>query len=483
LTESLVLSFLGGGLGLLLAAWSRDALWSLRPPELSETLRVAIDARVLAFTFGLCVLTALTFGLIPALQLSRPSLVSALKGAEPFGSLPKVASRARRLLVAFQVALSLVLVSGAALFLRSLGNAENVDPGFSVDHHLVFAFDLGSLDYDSEHGQQFYQQAVQRIDAIPGVESAAIGESLELYPSALGYWLRPVVLENGPKPSGSDVEMVQSNTVGETYFRTVGMTLLSGRAFDDQDRAGHPRVVVVNQTLAERFWPEASPLGKKLRFQGEEEPLQVVGVVADARYNSLGEGPKPYLYLPLRQEYTTPVFMHVRTRRDAAALLPAVRKVMGDLNANLGLGFTLTMRQVFDQSLWAPRLGATLLLAFGVLALGLAGLGIYGIVSHSLQQRRRELSVRMALGAERSDLLVLMLKQGLILALVGVVFGLFFSLEAGRLARSYLFGLQATDLGILGGASGVLLFIALLANLLAAFKIFIVKPHEVLEIE
>lgn len=483
LAESLVLSLLGGALGLLLAWWSRDALWALRPPELSEALTVAIDGRVLAFTLALSVVTALTFGLLPALQLSRPDLVSALKGSEPFGRWPGVASGARRLLVAFQVALSLVLVSGAVLFLRSLENAETLDPGFDIDNQLVFAFDLGSLDYDAERGQQFYEEAVQQLEALAPVESAAIAESLKLYPSALGYWLRPVAVEGREDPSEGDFDLVQSNTVGTGYFETLGLTLLRGRAFDDRDREGHPRVAIVNETMAERFWGDKAVVGERILFQGEDGPLEVVGVVADARYNSLGEQPKPYLYLPLRQEYTSPVFMHLRTRDGEKAVLPVVRRAMRELDDDLGLGFTLTMRQVFEQNLWAPRLGATLFLIFGLLALGLAGLGIYGIVSYSLRQRRRELSVRMALGAERPGLLLLMLKQGFVLATVGVIVGLGLALAAERLARSYLFGLEGTDLGVLASAIGILLLMAFLANLLAAQKIFVVQPQEVLQLD
>lgn len=482
--ESLILSFLGGGFGLLLAWWSRDALWALRPPELSATLPIAIDARVLAFTLGLSVLTALTFGLIPAFQLSRPNLIAALKGGEAFGMWPAVASGARRLLVAFQVALSLVLVTGAVLFLRSLDNAERLDPGFSVDDQLVFAFDLGTLDYGEERGQLFYEEAVERIESLPEVESAAIAESLKLYPSALGYWLRPVLVEGAEQTSDRDVELIQSNTVGVGYFETLGMTLLRGRVFDPRDRAGRARVVVVNETMAERLWPEKSAVGERIVFKGEESsPLEVVGVVSNARYNTIGEAPKPYLYVPLRQEYTSPAFMHVRTRSDPEAVLPVVRKAMSDLDDDLGLGFQMTLREVFEQNLWAPRLGATLFLIFGVLALGLACLGIYGVVSYSLRQRRRELSVRLALGAERNDLLKLMLRQGLVLAGVGTVIGLGFALWAERLAQSYVFGLEGPDLGVLGGAVAVLFVMALLANLLAAHKVFFVKPQDVLLVD
>jgi predicted permease len=480
LAESVVLGVFGGVLGLLLALWSRDALWALRPPELSEAFAVSMDVRVLGFTFALSLLTVLIFGLVPAVRLSRPELVAALKGGEPFGAWPGIASRARRILVSFQVALSLVLVLGAILFLRSLERAEKLDPGFAVDNHLVFAFDLGSLDYSPQQGQQFYDRTVERLRNLPGARSAAIGESLELYPSALGYWLRPVIVQGRQVPSDAEADLVQSNTVGTGYFETLDLSLLEGRTFEERDRAGQPRVVIVNQTMAERFWPERSAVGEHIVFQGEDEPLRVVGVVADAKYNTLGEKPKPYLYLPLRQEYTSPVFVHLRTEGDAEAMLPAVRTVMRELDEDLGLGFTLTMRQVFEQSLWAPRLGATLFLIFGLLALGLAGLGIYGIISYSVSQRRKELSVRLALGAERGALFALMLKQGLLLAVLGIAVGLGFALAAERLARSFLFGLEGTDLTTVASAIGILLLMAVLANLLAAGKTLSVQPQEVL---
>jgi predicted permease len=479
LAEAGLLALAGGAAGLLLTVWSRDVLWSLRPPEIPQFLDIGLDGRVLGFTLLLALATGLLFGLAPVLRLARPDLVSSLKNETGVVVRERKMMGPARLLVAVQTALTLVAVVGAGLFLRSLANAQRYDPGFEVERQAVLGFDLSTLGYAEARGQAFYQAMLEKVERLPDVASAGIAESLVLYPSAMGAWLKVVTIEGEVRSEGGEEHLIQSNTVSSGYFRTMGIPLRAGRLFDATDREGTRDVVVINETMAERFWPGRSAVGMRIHFQGEG-PREVIGVVRDAKYNSLGEDPTPYVYSLLLQNYTAPAFLHVRTHGDAAEALPLVRREVQNLDSHLGLAFVMPMTAVFARNLWAPNAGATLLVVFGALALSLAVLGVYGTATSAVAQRRREIGIRLAVGARRAQVLSLILWQGMAVVAVGLAVGLGLALVLGRLVARFLFGLRGTDPWSLVLAVAILIGASLLANLLAARRAMAVQPMEVM---
>jgi macrolide transport system ATP-binding/permease protein len=481
LVESLLLALAGGVAGLLLTVWPSKLLWALRPPEIPGFLDFSLDLRVLSFALLISLLTGLLFGLAPILRLSRSDLVTSLKSdagltAGRGGRKVRVAS----LLVVAEVALTLVPVVGSGILLRSLANAQRFDPGFDTAHQVVLGLDLGTLGYDEPRGREFYREALERVRAVPGVVGAGVAETLALYPSAMGSWSKLVTFEGEVTSKGEPEEhLIKVNTVSPSYFSTMGIPIRAGRLFDSTDRQEGLKVVVVNETLAKRFWPGRSAIGRRLNFK-EEGVREVVGVVRNAKYGSLGEDPIPYIYISLDQAYTSPAFLHVRTQGNPVRLLPQVRRQVQSMNPNLGLGFVMPMTEVFERNLWAPRLGAVLLLLFGGLALGLAVLGIYGVIASGISQRRREISIRLAIGAQRNEVLTLMLRWGMGLVGLGLVLGLALSWFLGRSISALLFGLSGTDPGSVALAVGVLLLAGLFANLLAARRAIAVEPMEAL---
>lgn len=479
LAESLLLALAGGVAGLLLTFWPRNLLWALRPPELAESLDIGVDFKILGFALLLSLVTGLLFGLAPVLRLSKPSLVLSLKSDAGMTAQSRV--RPASLLVIAEVALTLVPVVGSGLFLRSLANAENFDPGFDVEHQVVLGLDLGTLGYDEARGQEFYRAAQEKLEHLPGVVSAGVAETLVLYPAAMGAWSKVVTLEGKTTSTGEKEEhLIQVNTVSPSYFQTLGIPLRAGRLFDANDRPMSPAVAIINETMAQQLWPGESALGKRFTFQ-DEGLREVVGVVRDIKYGTLSEDPRPYIYTPLSQGYAAPAFLHVRTRDPhPEKLLPLIRSEVQAMDPNLGLGFVMPMSAVFERTLWAPRLGAVLLLVFAALALVLAVLGIYGVITSAVHQRRREISIRLAIGAQRREVLGLLLREGMTLVGAGLGLGLVLSLLLGRSVSAFLFGLKGTDLGALALALAILAGAGLVANLLAARRAMAVEPMEVL---
>jgi predicted permease len=480
ITESVMLALCGGVVGLLLAVWTRGLLWSMRPPSFPANLDIDPDARVLLFTLVISVVTGVVFGLAPALQMTKVNLVPALKGAVA-GTGVRVTSRKLQLvdlLTSLQVAVSMLPLIGAILCLRSLGNAQHFDPGFRIQDELVVSFDLGSIGYSESRGQQFYQAALQRIDSLPGVRSAAFAESLKLYP--FGYMMHTVYLK-GKGPAADAGELIRTNAVTPSYFATLDVPLRKGRLFTDADDDTHPSVAIVNETMARHAWPQQEPVGKRFYFFGYDQPIEVVGVVRNTKYQTLLEEPKSYIYLPLRQSYATPIYLHLRTSKDPAALLPAVRKTLLAMQPDLGLGTTWTLAEVFDRSLWAPRLSATLLGTFGLLALALAGMGIYGVVAYSVDRRRREIGIRMSLGANQPDVVSLLFRSGMAPVLGGLLIGVLTAFLLGRIVSGFLYGLTGTDLQTFALATALLALAAAAAALVAAHRSTRFSPLEVLK--
>ena len=480
LTESILLGVAGGGLGLLLALWANQLLISYLQTTPLASLELGLDWRVLAFTLGVSVATGIVFGLAPALQASRLDIVMALKSedAQRAGSRR---SRLRAVFVTAQVTLSVVLLVGAGLFIRSLQSANTIDPGFRVDHALTIPINLGLLRYKETEGENFYRNLLARVEAQPGVERASLVRFAQL-----GFSFAQFQVFAAGRASGKTDEGISTgfNVVGPNYFKTMETPLLRGRDFTEADRKGAPDVVVLNQTLAATLWPGEEALGKRVSISGPDGPfLEVVGVARDGKYRSLGEAPHPYIYQPLLQSYDPKMTLVVRTTGPPQSVATAMREQIRTLDANLPVADVKTLRDQLDLSLFPSRVAAWTLGGFGVLALLLAAIGIYGVVSYSVAQRTREIGVRMAMGAREKDVLRLVLGEGLFVIAVGLALGLLLAAAATRVIAGLLYGVEATDPLTFAGVPLLLGFVALVASYIPARRATKVDPLVALRYE
>jgi len=474
LTESLVLSLVGGVVGFLVAFWARDLLRSFDPvgggPNSPPV--ATLNFRVLGFTLLVSLLSGVFFGLAPALQASKPDLVLTLKGETSAPARRAFGFNLRKALVVIQVALSLVSLISAGLFVRSLHNAQAINPGFITDNILLADFNLGREGMVKTQGVSFQRQLVERVAALPGVQAVTIASSRPFG----GGILRSVFLEGqAPTPNGRGV-LVQLNNVGLRFFETLGIPLLQGRDFSEQDGEGAPQVVIINETMARRFWPNQDAIGKRFKFFGEEFYREVVGVARDTKYNGLTEANTPFIYVPLLQNYADAGTVHVRATGDAAQMTAAVRGVAKELAPNLPLLNVQTLGDRIDQSLDGQRSQTRLLAFFGVLALLLSSIGIYGVMAYSVAQRTREIGIRMALGARSQNVLSLVVSQGMALVMGGVALGLIAAFAVTRLIGSLLFKVGAADPATFVAASLLLVGVAALAGYLPARRATKVDP-------
>ena len=480
LTESLVLAVLSGIVGIAIAYGGRAVLWSFRPPFILDgDLDIAFDSHVLYFTFGVAMLTAILTGLAPAIKVARPNLIEVLKVGGRGGSVSWARNRFRSLLVVTEIALALVALVGAGLFVRSMQNAQRVDPGFESRNLFVFAFDLGALHYDEAHAQQYFRAAIERAEASPGVASATIASNFPLG----GGFARTVFPEGEDEASGYRGTLTQLNDIAPNFFKTLHIPLVSGREFTDADRKDTTQVVIVSEAMAKQFWPNQNAVGKRFHFFGDPQLREVVGVARNTVVNAIGEEPQPLAYLPLTQDFSPAVTMQVRTTGQPQPVIATVRSHVQSLDTNLALTNWNTIGELLDQGLWAPRMGAALLAVFGGVALILAVVGVYGVLSFSVNQQTREIGIRMAMGAQTGSVLGLIVKQGMRLAIVGLVLGLVFAFAAMRLLSSLLFGVSAHDPIIFGSVTLILATAAILACYIPARRAAHVDPLVALRYE
>lgn len=486
LTESMLISLAGGVAGLLLASWTTDVLRTATPPDgiFSFTLDYHLDGRVLAFTFALSLLTGVIFGLAPALQASRPNLVPALKDEASDAAQGYRRLNLRNVLVVAQVALSLVLLIGAGLFLRSLSNAQSIDPGFAADKILDAQLNINLLRYTKTQGQQFYGEVIERIEALPGVESATLARVVPMTgggrTSSFHIQGRQgsdnVDRGEGGGPS-DNADTTNSNVVGLKYFSTMGISLLLGRDFAAQDNEKAPPVAIVNESFARRYFVEGNVLGQRLSFRGDNGPWsEIVGVVRDSKYRTLGENPRPSVYVPLAQNHETGMTLHVRTSGNPLNIAAQVRQEVQALDQNLAVTNLQPLSEVVAASLFAARMGAVLLAIFGLLALVLAAIGLYGVMSYAVSRRTHEIGIRMALGAGKGNVLNLVLKEGLTLVGAGVALGVVVAAAATRVLTSFLYGVNPLDAATFALIPVVLAAVALLASYLPARRAAKVDP-------
>jgi predicted permease len=480
LTESLVLAVLAGIVGMAIAYGGRALLWSFRPPFILDgDVDISFDSHVLFFTLGVSLLTAVLIGLAPAIKLARPNLIEVLKVGGRGGSVSWARNRFRSLLVVAEIALALVALVGAGLFVRSMRNAQRVDVGFESKNLFVFAFDLGALHYDEARGQQFYRAAIERAAASPGVASATIASNLPL----AGGLARTVFPEGQDEASGYRGTLTQLDDIAPNFFKTLRIPLVSGREFTDSDRQDTTKVAIVSEAMAKHFWPGQNAVGKRFHFFGEKDLREVVGIARDTVVNNIGEEPQPLAYLPLTQDFSPAATMQVRTNGKPENVIPTVRRDVQSLDHNLALTNWNTMGELLDQGLWAPRMGAALLSIFGGIALILAIVGVYGVLSYSVSQQTREIGIRMAMGAQTNSVLSLVVKQGMRLAILGLVSGLVIAFVAMRVMSSLLFGVSAHDPLIFAGVTLILATAAVLACYIPARRAAHVDPLVALRYE
>jgi predicted permease len=483
LTESVVLSVAGGVVGLLLALWLINLLLTFRPPlDFPLTVDISLDWRVMVFSFLISLLTGIVFGLAPALQSTRLALVPALKDTAAQGGHSR--NRLRGALVVVQLALSLVLLIGAGLVVGALQQLQTMNPGFDPNNALTAAMDVGLQGYDDAKGEQFYRQLLTRVEALPGVKSAALTTFI---PLSLNYSSNTIFVEGQPSERGANAPIAMVAAVGPRYFETMSTPIMFGREFTPDDKKDGTRTAIINETFVRRLFPGLSSpgeaVGKRISFDSKGPFIQVVGVARDGKYFNIGEEPRPFVWTPITQNFWSGQILVVRTTGDPASVIGSVRNEVRSLDPTLPLFDVKTMNEHMRLSLFPARVAASVLGLFGFVALILAVIGIYGVTSYSVAQRTREIGIRMALGAEKRDVLRLILSSGAKLALFGVVIGLVVATILTRLVTSLLFGITPAYTLTFVLISAVLTFAALLACYIPARRAAKTDPLTALRYE
>ena len=473
-TESLVLSLAGGGIGVLLAAWCLPLLRFVAPGTVPRLERVGVDGPVLLFSFGLCILTGIAFGLVPSLQASRFDLHDTLKEGGRGSTDSGRGGRARRVMVVAEVAIALVLVTGAGLLIKSFTHLMHVNPGFDSHNVLTVPLTLPTGRYaEPEKRAQFIRELIERVEAIPNVESAAAVSHLPLLsvPRFVFFCTEGRVCQGiGKDP------IISLRQVTPDYFRTMQIPLVRGRAFETKDLKGATPVVMIDQYTAARYFPNVDPIGKTLQNSRDKIPMQIVGVVGDVKFSALSAPNVEEMYMPHEQSPWPSMTLVVRSTSSTKPLVTAIRQKIGEIDPDLPVAGIQTMDEVVSTSVAQPRLLTALVGAFAGFALLLAALGIYGVMAYSVSQRVHEVGIRMALGATPGDVFSLVVGQGMRLVILGVAAGFVASLGLTRLLGTLLFGTSATDPATFAGVATILMVVALLACYLPARRATRVDP-------
>jgi putative ABC transport system permease protein len=481
LVESVVLALLGGVCGWLLAAWGLDLLVALSPEDTPRLSEVGLDRWMLGFTLIISLLTGIVFGLAPALTVSRLNLNEELKeGGRRAGEGPG-RQRIRRTLVTAEVTLALIVLVGAGLLVKSFVRLQAVNPGFNPAGVTTMAIWLSQERYvDEAPRRAFMKELIARLERLPGVEGVAIANDLPI----LGTDTSSNPTVEGLSPAETAQLLTGIHVINPNYFKTMGIPLLKGRAFTERDDEKAPPVFIVSETMARTLWPNQDAVGKRLKFGGSDDPFrEVVGVVGDVKFDGLHEAAGLHVYIP-QQIFPLPyMFIAVRSKLDVATLTTAVRHEVELIDPNQPISDIRTMDQVMAGSVATRQLSMTLFSLFGVIALLLVALGIYGVIAYSVTQRTHEIGIRIALGAQTSDVLKLVVVQGMKMTLVGVVFGLIGALMLMRLMKSLLFNVSATDPVTFLAIAMLLTVVALLASYIPARRAAKVDPMVALRYE
>ena len=478
LTESVMLSIAGGLLGLLLAFWVTDLMQAFVPVLEYKIVDnfFAIDSRALVFTLVISLATGLVFGLAPAWHSSNPDVVPVLKGDPEHARRGKMrAFGLRNVLVVAQVALSLVVLVCGGLFIKSFRRAQTMDPGFSNDKGLIVSLSPTLVGYEEEQSRNFYKQVLERVSHVPGIDAASYTRTLPLGDSSNSNG--PILREGEILQRGSAGRNIMNTVVSPGYFNTMQIPIVEGRDFDDRDTTKTKRVIVINQRMAEILWPSESAVGKKIFIGADsKDPLEVVGVVKTGKYRTLAEDPKPFYYYSMDQLRPRTMALVMRPNVDPLSIVGAIRSEVAAIDRRVPLFAVKTMEQHKTYALWAPNMAATFSLAFGVVAILLSAVGLYSVMAYVVSQRTREVGIRMALGANRSDVMKMITRQGMKLAAVGVGIGFLLALALAKLVSSLLIGISGYDVTTFVLVPALLVLVALVACYLPARRATKVDP-------
>jgi predicted permease len=480
LTEGLILSLAGAVGGLAVAHWCRHALVLLFPARagVSMYLPGEVDWRVLATTAGVCVIATLLLGLVPALQASKVDLAPALKSEMGGVVGGHRRSWARSGLVVLQVSLSFVLLVGMGLLIKSLQRIRTTDPGFTTHRVLNTAVDLASAGYDIPKAKAFQEELLDRVVALPGVESAAFAR---VTPLGYGTYSSSPIAVDGYNVPPEEEPTVEYNEVGPAYFATMGIPLISGREFLRSDDESGALVAIVNETMATQFWQGKDPVDKRVKVKGRW--MTILGVAKDSKYESMRDLPRPFFYVPRRQNFTIGAGLNIRTPLSPEIMANSLAREIQSLDGNLALYEVITLQEQVDRSASPQKVAVTLLAVLGSLALLLAAIGLYAVMSYAVSQSTRELGLRMALGARAPDLLRLVMSRGLALTAGGLLFGAAAALPLTRLLGTYLYHVSPHDPLAFATAFGVMLVTAVVACLLPAWRATRTEPMRALREE
>jgi predicted permease len=481
LVESLLLALGGGVLGLLVAEWTGEALLKFLPSDPSMMgISSQPDARVLLFALALSVVTGVLFGIIPSLQATKAELAATLKDQASavvgggLGQLPL-----RKSLVVTQVALSLMLLIGAGLFARSLYNVKNIDVGFHTDHLISFAVQPSLSGYSQERMRGLFERLQENIGRLPGIRAASMAEVTLLAGDSES---TSIEVEGYRAKQDEDMNVFQ-NKIGPGFFATLGIPLLAGRDFTNADGAKAPEKVIVNERFAKHYFGDENPIGRRIRFRREKDSIEIIGVVRDGKIVSLREKPQRCVYLPYAQAQVGFMTFYARTTQEPSATAQTLREVVRRQDPNLPIYNVKTMESQIDESLFMDRLVAALSASFGALATLLAAVGLYGVMAYMVVRRTREIGIRMALGADRREVLRLVMKEVVALAAAGIGIAVLASLAMGRLIQSQLLDVSARDPWVMAAATLALAMVALLAGFLPALRATRVDPLTALRYE